>query len=125
MTVFGQILAEAHRALAPVFGERLTYRRGAQSAALTSALVGELTFPVIDADGYQVTWRAIEVVALASELLFDEVAVTPQEGDTIERSTPLGLVRFEVCRSPAEDRCYLVDSERVQFRIFAREKKAS
>jgi hypothetical protein len=125
MTAFGQIMAEAHRALAPVFGEAVVYRRAADSAALSRVLIGELTMPVIDSEGYTVQWRALEFVAQAAELLLGGLLATPQEGDLIERSTPLGLVRFEVCRSPAEDRCYLVDSERVQFRIFAREKKAS
>ena len=99
--------------------QTIQYLRKGASAQL-AAVIGRSTFDVSDATGGLLRLESRDYVILAGDLVLNNAAITPQEGDQIQETGPDGTpVTYEVARFGSEP-CWRFDPYRVRMIVHTR-----
>ena len=102
MSLFSDAAASALGAARTVFGETVTYRRGASSVELRAAR-GKTEYDQTYADGRVERVQADDFLIATADLMFAGVAFTPLRMDTIEIVEADGKTRTYQVLSPGDE----------------------
>lgn len=94
-------LAVAVAAQKRVNGVSVRYRRGpGQVSGTITAIVGETEYEDVDEQGIVISGKSRDYLIAAADLVINDIAVTPQNGDEILETVGSQTFVYEVSRIP-------------------------